>query len=499
MGLSHTFAGGCSPGDGVPDTAPENEPYSGCDPSSRRDTCPGDSEIDPIYNFMDYSDDACLYKWTQGQIDIMHAMLEFYRSKNKPDQSPVALTDGVLMEGFSVVFDQIKEFFINVPERKAVTCRTYTDNGHVDLTMAWQRELSLYACLLSSPETCLLEPSTGRAYLKVFGGTSIDMSIRCNLVGNAKSGGALTANVSLDITNLEPSAYVSYTLATSGLSYVNCSLTSSGDVDLYMDTVMRDFFNHADCRSLIPNTSTKSCAAGPIYVDTVYIWFLARSASANNNIVCTVVPFDATELTSGIESSPFDVAVNETVYFYLPAVWSNVTCVTNTTSNTDGGDVNLFMNWNDPFTYSCAPESPSSVELCALRGAGLAYAVVFGYSADIGITITCTAEAVTWTELKLQEASGPYNAQAEEYKYFSLPGMVRSFVNCFVNGDIGEDGDGIEFYMNWDGSTVYNCISSYLEFRTEEFCRIWSNSGTVYIVAHAKTALKGYSILCEAW
>ena len=77
-GLAHTFSGGCSaPNDGVDDTPQERSGASGC--PTTRDSCPADPGLDPVHNFMDYSDDACMTEFTPGQADRVRAMMGQYR------------------------------------------------------------------------------------------------------------------------------------------------------------------------------------------------------------------------------------------------------------------------------------------------------------------------------------------------------------------------------------------------------------------------------------
>jgi len=87
--LYHTFQGGCNGGDGIDDTPAVSQPNFGC--PTGRDSCPSSPGLDMITNYMDYTQDSCMDKFTPDQSKRMRDAWNIYRSNGDvtPTSSPV--------------------------------------------------------------------------------------------------------------------------------------------------------------------------------------------------------------------------------------------------------------------------------------------------------------------------------------------------------------------------------------------------------------------------
>ena len=85
FGLPHTFNENrkCSNNgdDGYSDTPIEKTPNYGC--NINRDTCPDHPGKDPIWNYMDYSPDSCMNRFSQKQVNDIIYNIDNYRPKLK--------------------------------------------------------------------------------------------------------------------------------------------------------------------------------------------------------------------------------------------------------------------------------------------------------------------------------------------------------------------------------------------------------------------------------
>jgi hypothetical protein len=84
---------GCNGSDEVDDTPNQAGPNTGC-PDFPHVTCNNDPDGDMFMNYMDYSDDACMFMFTAGQVTRMQATLDGPRSElgleaSAPQDTPI--------------------------------------------------------------------------------------------------------------------------------------------------------------------------------------------------------------------------------------------------------------------------------------------------------------------------------------------------------------------------------------------------------------------------
>ena len=109
LGLFHTFDGGCgnnncyNSGDLICDTNKESGPVFGCPGNSNSCSSP-----DPFHNYMDYSNDTCMWEFTADQANRMRCTLVNWR----PD---LGETCGVMASALGRTGTNPNIFFANPP------------------------------------------------------------------------------------------------------------------------------------------------------------------------------------------------------------------------------------------------------------------------------------------------------------------------------------------------------------------------------------------------
>lgn len=128
LGLYHTFEGSCSGGgDLVSDTPAEAFPNFDCDPLA--DSCSAKG-LDPVHNFMDYTDDVCMTEFTAGQTKRMNSLWKLRELKAAPtgfapteggEGTPVTITGSNLSDVTAVNFGKVPAVFAVVSDTQVTT------------------------------------------------------------------------------------------------------------------------------------------------------------------------------------------------------------------------------------------------------------------------------------------------------------------------------------------------------------------------------------------
>ena len=116
--LNHIWGdGGCNVDDGIDDTPLASGSNGGCPAPGSVPGCES-GEFELSMNYMDYTNDACMYMFSQGQIDVTEAYVSFVQNQFNtntincatPDFSITAITESPLLSCPETTEDVIFEF-----------------------------------------------------------------------------------------------------------------------------------------------------------------------------------------------------------------------------------------------------------------------------------------------------------------------------------------------------------------------------------------------------
>lgn len=494
VGLFHTFEFGCESGDFVADTAPEDSFARDC--PIGRNTCRLSPEPDPIHNFLDYTSDACQYRFTQGQADVMQANVEAYRSGGDDpiNLPPVILANGVKSEPYTLVTGRPRFFELpHVSENSTLFCQADADNGILNLFVNWDGSLVDFDCKAESDRTteeCFAYGGPGTLYAMVYAGaTVVNFTVECTAL-DVLNTSALSDSVASAGFNIAAESMQPFTLDTSPETEINeveCSTRAdSGQVVLAMG--WESDIGRLDCISS-NGALTERCQLGPAFAETAYAWAFAVATTSGVSITCRKNSIQAIELFDGTPSTSNSLSENESLLFFLRVDGDSVGFVVcNTEAN--NGNIDLRMNWDAGFQFDCISQSPSSIESCYIGpDSGLAFIGVVAQETTVDFSLACEFEGPI--SLANDVKSSQYNVEEDRFRLFTLDVPATSSVHCRTSGRHGD----LDLFMNWDGVTgSYLCRSE--TSSSSEACFLGPGSGTAYAYVYGYEATQRFRITC---
>jgi len=275
--------------------------------------------------------------------------------------------------------------------------------------------------------------------------------------------------------------------------------TNGDDGDLELDVSWNSPGQYG-CYSSTPTTSSESCSLG-VDVGRAYATVYGLSTTSSFTITCTVSEVSLTELKSGVQTGPYELAIGENKVYSMELIdLSTIICEANGSSSIDGmiGVLNLNMRWNNTLQYGCGSGVDSNAVNCVAGPAtGRVLITVYAFDSVTDVTIKCTAQKFVATPIKDAELrdgveSGPYNlVMGESFDLFmNVP--TFSMIKCETKGSVGD----LDLYMKWEKASDYECAAT-SAFATEK-CLLSPNTGIAKINLQGFSTVIGFSITCTA-
>ena len=217
LGLFHTFQGGCDSGscysqsDLICDTNSESGPHFGC--STGTSSC---GSVDPIENYMDYSDDLCMTKFTPEQVNRMRCSLLNYRpllyTIGAACSTGVAGFGSAAVQPDTPVTVRVRDCDLNLDDDAVETLevRVYSDLDPIGFLSTLQTEATDDGIFTASVPLSSTQPTGGLQALWAPEGTIVyvdyvdaldaDENENVQVTGSARVDGTINAPIQVDLT-----------------------------------------------------------------------------------------------------------------------------------------------------------------------------------------------------------------------------------------------------------------------------------------------------------
>jgi hypothetical protein len=397
---------------------------------------------------MDYSDDFCLYEFTENQLTRMQAQFSLYRSGQRQN---IALTDAVTSQPTDMQRYELQTYVLNSSEGARVDCASdAAGGGNIDIFMRDGEppvistdSVDCAAETDRSRESCSIRAETGVTYVSIYGYRRTDDVVVTCTASAIDTPTELANGVFSESFDVRQDETKVFTLQVDDPNArVVCLLESDmpdEDLNFFLrfnqppDTNTNDY----ECQS----SGAETCSVMNSGEASV-LWATVTSSSLANDLsfACySTVPDPAIMLFPNVPTDPISLGPFEAQSFVsLPAQKSVVICQ----AITGVGSGNMFLRWNAEPDLSSGTYDCSVFDLtrsCTVRDPGVATPRLFVTVETFGsglifLELECTAD---FNSMPIQDGipTEPFDLLEGEGTTFDLQIGRGDDITCLLTSD----------------------------------------------------------------
>jgi hypothetical protein len=409
---------------------------------------------------MDYSDDNCLYEFTENQVNRMQAQFGLYRSELRQD---ITLMNGVTSDPTDMRRYEFQTYVLAAPVGARVECASSSEGGDIDLYMRdgeppvlSTNSLDCFGESGNSNEACSILANTGFAYVSIYGFKRTDGAVVTCTTSELETATEITSGISSEPFDVRPNEEKVFTLLIEDPNArVACFLESnnpSEDTNVFLRFNQPPDFNtnNYDCQS----SGSEICSvANP--GDAAVLWATVTSSSLVNDLsfACfSTVPDPEIMLSPNVRTDLISLdAFEEQSFLLLPAPGASVTCQVATGSTGSG---NMFLRWSSEPDLSSGTYDCSVFDLtrsCTVTDPGLAtpklYVTIETFGAGLdNLELECS---VDFPSISLQDgvATEPFDLFDSASETFDVQISRGDNITCLLTADNPEV-DSVDLFVS---------------------------------------------------